>query len=379
MLRIPRLILHIGSHKTGTSSLQRFLHDSQAELRRSSILYPDALRPPKESYGHHELPRLADLRADLRGDQFEKMLVELDEEFARSSCETLLLSSETLFPVKHKDQIANALHADTVEIYVSLRPQYDIASAMYYTHLRGRQLPKSPQEYLPELARYFDYAAILTEWRTCYPSALFYVRRFEKGQPARMDAIGDFIDQLKLPLAAPAPDQYRNHPSLPAKGILFVRALAGRNLERQEFLRNVQFLHRHLDLLGAEKSVYSPDERRSIHQASGAINRRVRLEFGDGRNDDFFEEPELGDERAWQAEVGEAAAVEWEVFLGLLSRMALLQKKFDGGGGQRGAERREPQRGAESATRRERHDHDESEGPACRDSLSVRRQDIDPL
>lgn len=345
MLRIPRLILHIGSHKTGTTSLQRFLHDSQAELRRSSILYPDALRPPKESYGHHELPRLADLRPDLRGDRFATMLADFEQEFERSACETALLSSETLFPVHHKAQIAEALRADRVEIYVSLRPQHDIASAMYYTHLRGKQLPKSPPEYLPEMARYFDYAAILNDWRTCYPNATFHVRRFEKGQPARSDAIGDFIDQLKLPLKPPVPDQYRNHPSLPAKGILFVRALARRNLEREEFLRIVQFLHSHIDLLGAEKSVYSPDERRSIHEAAGAINRRIRREFGDGRDEDFFDEPELGEEQAWRAELGDLEAVEQEVFVGLLSRMALLQKRIDRDWGRRGAARREAKEG----------------------------------
>jgi hypothetical protein len=212
---------------------------------------------------------------------------------------------------------------------------------MYYTHLRGRQLPKTPQEYLPEMARYFDYATILAEWRHCYPNATFHVRRFETGQPARSDAIGDFVDQLKLPLAASAPDRYRNHPSLPAKGILFVRWLAGRNLARQEFLRIVHFLHSHLDLLSAEKSVYSPDERRSIHEAARAINRRVRSEFGDGRKEDFFDEPDPGDEATWQEAMGDAAAVEQEVFLKLLSRMALVQRRIDGGRSGRDADRRE--------------------------------------
>ncbi len=43
-LRIPKLILHIGMYKTGTTSIQEFLCAREAELAHAGVLYPKACR-----------------------------------------------------------------------------------------------------------------------------------------------------------------------------------------------------------------------------------------------------------------------------------------------------------------------------------------------
>ena len=42
----PRLLLHIGTHKTGTSALQESLSSHRALLLQRGIHYPDTSRPP---------------------------------------------------------------------------------------------------------------------------------------------------------------------------------------------------------------------------------------------------------------------------------------------------------------------------------------------
>ena len=55
----PRILLHIGTHKTGTTSLQAFFFLNRDQLKKSSsILYPETGSPRVQheaKYGHHLL------------------------------------------------------------------------------------------------------------------------------------------------------------------------------------------------------------------------------------------------------------------------------------------------------------------------------------
>lgn len=55
-MKKPRLILHIGTHKTGTTGIQRFCAANCEVLLREGIYYPSyALIGEKEHYGHHRI------------------------------------------------------------------------------------------------------------------------------------------------------------------------------------------------------------------------------------------------------------------------------------------------------------------------------------
>ena len=48
--------VHIGLHKTGTTTLQHFLNDNEKELLTKDVLYPNAGKPKKVfDYAHHNL------------------------------------------------------------------------------------------------------------------------------------------------------------------------------------------------------------------------------------------------------------------------------------------------------------------------------------
>jgi hypothetical protein len=50
-----RCVVHIGTHKTATTSIQRLLHSHRQELTSSGWLYPRAGRPADAPAGHHNL------------------------------------------------------------------------------------------------------------------------------------------------------------------------------------------------------------------------------------------------------------------------------------------------------------------------------------
>ena len=78
------LILHIGRHKTGTSSIQHFLHDNREELKARGVIYP---RPVGAAAAHHGIAlALAASRDMTKYQLFLKSLRPLEQ--------TVVLSSE---------------------------------------------------------------------------------------------------------------------------------------------------------------------------------------------------------------------------------------------------------------------------------------------
>ena len=88
-----RLLLHIGTHKTGTSTLQRLMAQNRARLAVMGVCYPRTDRPPRET-----LPKHGSFVKALTGGK-ETLAQEmrlLHEELALSGAHTLLLSAEGL-------------------------------------------------------------------------------------------------------------------------------------------------------------------------------------------------------------------------------------------------------------------------------------------
>ena len=68
---VKRILLHIGTHKTGTSALQRVFQSERATLAASGICYPSTNREP---FAH--LPKHSSLHAATR--EPEKFAAEIE-------------------------------------------------------------------------------------------------------------------------------------------------------------------------------------------------------------------------------------------------------------------------------------------------------------
>ena len=94
---MAKLILHIGGHRTGSTSIQKSLCEGRERLRECGVLYPEtglitvahhllgfSLGNHVTEFNSQEIPKIEALLADLAG------------EVADPGCETVLMSSETL-------------------------------------------------------------------------------------------------------------------------------------------------------------------------------------------------------------------------------------------------------------------------------------------
>ncbi|PQO21825.1 hypothetical protein C2I36_16300 [Rhodobacteraceae bacterium WD3A24] len=89
---MKRLVIHIGTHKTGTTSIQEALEKNRARLAAGSVWYARTNRDP-----HAHLPKHSSLAHALRENTARSAESEISlllAEFEESGCETLVLSAE---------------------------------------------------------------------------------------------------------------------------------------------------------------------------------------------------------------------------------------------------------------------------------------------
>lgn len=90
----PRLVLHIGTHKTGTTSIQSFLRDRSAELLAAGVCYPPTDREPWPNLPKHCSVFSAAMRGDEKQAEQERQW--LLHQGRQDGVHTLVVSEEGL-------------------------------------------------------------------------------------------------------------------------------------------------------------------------------------------------------------------------------------------------------------------------------------------
>lgn len=193
-----RLILHIGSHKTGTSSLQMALIKAAKAGMLPGWRYPSGQNrnPPVSFEGDRKAFSLS-----LRRKRLDKMTQGDDD---------VILSSEGFFWLYRQPQIERLAtmmreRFDDIRVVAYLRRQDTLAlshrkqvvlgrPAMHFYGIDVAAMPT----YRPYFARYFDYAAKLAMWEAAFGAGALTVRRFQKADLHQGDTVADFFHHMGL-------------------------------------------------------------------------------------------------------------------------------------------------------------------------------------
>ena len=135
-----RLAIHVGPHKTGSTSVQRALAGAREELSTGGVWYPPSLPDAKWPDQHADAWIL--LREGREPD-FDRWLGECHAEAARRGCDTLLLSSENFHVPRTWRALDRLLErwrrggrGDTRLVYV-LRDPVALAASRALSHIAG--------------------------------------------------------------------------------------------------------------------------------------------------------------------------------------------------------------------------------------------------
>jgi hypothetical protein len=237
----PRLILHIGLEKTGTTTLHKFLDINREALLGHHIFHPAAVAGRRhwrlplcvQKLRGHLLQRQQGL---LTEEDVQKLRVavrrELEDELSGAAdADTVILSSELCSSrlvtdeelVGLRDLLLPLCGDFVVVVYIRRQDEYLIS--LYSTAVQSGSIapldfPSNPNE----IARY-DYWDILSRWARVFGRERILCRRFERSSLISGDIVTDFLMTTGLSDAAQLTRPKNENQSLDASCIEFLRRL----------------------------------------------------------------------------------------------------------------------------------------------------------
>jgi len=197
-------ILHLGSEKTGTSSIQKYLSQHRPALLSEGIWYPKAFTNPS---GHVHL-RLSDAAVDGTLDRNAPVAAEFRDELqARSKDAKACLFSSEFFhsELREKAHVAR-LHMflkgffDEVKLFYYARRQDQMLASMHSTAVQGGwSTNRSALSVYPTKGHYyFDHNAVCELWAGEFGRETLTARVFERDKLKGGDIVADFRAAIGL-------------------------------------------------------------------------------------------------------------------------------------------------------------------------------------
>ena len=312
------LVLHIGSGKTGTSSVQRFLDQNRAWLAQHGMLVPTS--PGRRRHVRLGLYVQADEAVEdsiLWQRQKEATPAEFREAFRRtlfrevsdSGLSRMLLSDESLYgsPVDALSRMRTLTDeiARSVRLVTYLRRQDDHLSSRYQQVIKVGEVRRMSDRVREEdFGATYDYHARLSAWRRILEPTEFVVRPFERDRFVNGSLYQDFVEAagLDVPTDGLEPSLPSNE-SLDAESVEFLRLLNIYRKQHEGRARGVRGdrLDGPVDVLarlaehGTGPTLTLPERELDEFMAQWELsNRAVAREFLGDEDGELFRSPRKG-------------------------------------------------------------------------------------
>ncbi|MEM7470916.1 MAG: hypothetical protein AAF340_06135 [Pseudomonadota bacterium] len=280
--------LHIGSPKTGTTSLQGFLNDNQERLRDEARV--NFMQAGRSHIAHNQLASAA------RMGETTKLFEQIEAEVDADPDAQHVMSSELLFNPfttrKFTQSVPDSLKGGRTKVICYIRRQDTYLEALYKQFLKNSRIDPDRQAFLADahrLVRYFD---VINAYGRAFGPENILLRPFSPNRLKGGDIVLDFAETLSIQIK---------------KGMILNKGFANKTFsaEMSETLAtlsevtdfNTREVIRELiaiDHPGTIKSrdVFTNAERRSLMDAMTPENRKlVRRYMPD--HADFFDYSDL--------------------------------------------------------------------------------------
>lgn len=236
-----KLIIHAGTPKTGTTSIQTYLDKRQGKLRRKGILYPHnhkSLHNPNAPKHQWFEKNLVTTHLENFLENFKNIISQV-----KNDTHTIILSSEGIynywwdFPDESKDILGELGKHFDIEIWAWFREPLDFIEDYYKQCIRNPQVESNPC-YGKDLSfaemldiewfsRHLDYQGFVTECQTLFGKTNISVFKYE----------GDVVQEViqKLGLATPHDNPIpRYNQSLNSASIALLRTINQYNIKAKD-------------------------------------------------------------------------------------------------------------------------------------------------
>ncbi|HTU83824.1 MAG TPA: hypothetical protein VMF61_17000 [Candidatus Acidoferrales bacterium] len=210
---VPTVLLHIGTHKTGTTSIQATVAHNAAIFARAGILVPRSglalTKGGNLQYGHHNLAwELNDI--DALFDPRDGTMVQTLEEIAAAKARVAILSSEDFEWLHAKPAVLQRLASDfasigyRVAVVLYLRRQPEYVQAIYVEGSKSGFLMNYNSVFRevvatgtfvpdPRVVNRFEYGPLAGAYAGAFGAENLIVRAYEGNRPQQA-LLREFVD-----------------------------------------------------------------------------------------------------------------------------------------------------------------------------------------
>jgi len=276
-----KLIIHAGTPKTGTTSLQTYLDKKQYKLRGKGILYPHNL----DKLQNHKAPKHQWLEKNLVTTNLESLLENFKNIISqvKKDTHTIILSSEGVynywwdFPDESKNILCDLSKLFDIEVWVWFREPLEFIESYYKQCIRNPQIDHNPC-----YGKDLSFAEMLDiEWFSQHLNYQGFVnecqRLFGENNISTFRYEGDVVQEViqKLGLATPHDNPTpRQNKSLNSTSIKILRVINHDNLKAKDKENLMTYLKGINEILDnyENDTLIDEDSRKRVLKISRPIN-----------------------------------------------------------------------------------------------------------
>ena len=212
MKKFKECTIHIGTEKTGTTSIQVFLASNREKLNDGGYFYPQSLGYESHfkvfpcclnDQKYDQLSEMILHNIQMDGADFRSYLIEeFEKEIYNVHSSNLIVSSEhfqsRLTELSEIQRLRDFFvpYCKNIRILVYLRRQDELYCSQYSTALRSGEI--SLQIFpINESLDYYDYKELLEKYASVFGKENITVRIFDKKQLFENDIVKDFLNEIE--------------------------------------------------------------------------------------------------------------------------------------------------------------------------------------
>lgn len=288
-----KLVIHVGTPKTGTTSLQTYLDKRQRKLRGKGILYPHnikGLQNPTAPRHQWFEKNLVTTHLDNFLENFKNIIAQVKDD-----THTIILSSEGIynywwdFPAESKDLLSALASLFDTEIWVWFREPLGFIESYYKQCIRNPQLPGNPcygkdlsfaeMLEIEWFSRHLDYQGFVNDCLSLFGEEKVCVFNYEG------DVVQEVIHRLGLatPHDNPTPRQNR---SLNDVSVALLRTINRYNVsakDKEQLTTHLKEMNAIVEDYARDSLIDGESEKRvlALHR-SHLKSQRTSLDFSIG-------------------------------------------------------------------------------------------------
>ncbi len=305
------LYLHVGIHKTGSSSIQHFLYHNRKRLNMSGLLYPSKHSSGYEHYytseffdtEKQELPYFVEERYQTR-ENWESAIQAQRRELLQSSVDKCVLSSEDFWRCNYT-AISNFYRDFDTKIIIFLRRQDVWLESMLNEYIKMYvNMKHGLTEYVRKIESRVDYYQLLSQWAELFGQENLIIVPFQKTSfPEGLEK--KFLQLIDIPWNVRFQLQQAKNIRLNRDCIDYLADFpmtGSRRVRSPEFRRIIELLQKYSQMQPNKpeyQCIYSPEERLRFLEKYRESNQRVATEFLNLKSGELFDEPMPNLQEPW--------------------------------------------------------------------------------